>query len=400
MHKKMLLVSEKVRANSRGEQISKSPISQSLDHLYAGQCNCPYWHGVFGGIYLPHIRTANYEHLIQAENIVDQIARGKGAWLDWELTDFDKDSLDELLVSGSEMNLYFDLARGGALFEWDWRAKNFNLLNTLSRREEGYHRDLVEAAERDEVELPGIKRDKVQTIHSTVVRAKEPGLEKQLNYDWYRRVGLIDHFLHTDTKLDDFARAQYGEMGDFVNQQYSGKVKRQKQKAKSEELAVELSREGHVWLGDDFVPVRVEKQLTIVAGSCSLPITYAVTNMSDQPIAARFGAEFCFGLLAGHSDDAYYRARPSPGTGVEYLDLQGEVETKEIALVNEFLRMEIALKLNAPTRIWRAPIETISLSEAGFERVYQGSCIMPLWDVQLKPREKWQVELEFELIAK
>ncbi len=32
--------------------------------------------------------------------------------------------------------------------------------------------------------------------------------------------------------------------------------------------------------------------------------------------------------------------------------------------------------------------------------VYQASCIMPLWDVNLKPREKWQVTLEFELVAK
>jgi alpha-amylase len=154
-----------------------------------------------------------------------------------------------------------------------------------------------------------------------------------------------------------------------------------------------------VWQGDDFVPVRVEKQLTIVAGSCSLPITYVLSNMSDHPIATRFGPEFCFGLLAGHSDSAYYRHRLSTKAGVEYLDSRDEVETKEIALVNEFLGMEVALRLNAPTRVWRAPIETINLSEAGFERVYQSSSVMPLWDVRLNPRENWRVALEFELVA-
>lgn len=30
------------------------------DSLWKAQCNCGYWHGVFGGIYLPHIRKAIY----------------------------------------------------------------------------------------------------------------------------------------------------------------------------------------------------------------------------------------------------------------------------------------------------------------------------------------------------
>ncbi len=432
LHKKMLFVSEKVNSqqptvNSKKTLATRDSAFDALDHLYAGQCNCPYWHGVFGGVYLPHIRTANYEHLIQAENLADQITHDKRAWLEWALTDFDKDSVDELLVSGSAMNLYFDLARGGALFEWDWRAKNFNLLNTLSRREEGYHRDLVEAAERGAVELPGEKKEKVETIHSKVVRAKEPGLEKQLNYDWYRRVGLIDHFMHTDTTLDDFARAQYGELGDLVNQSYKAKAKSEKSKVtpalplrsasgtgvaggarQSEKQSLVLACEGHVWQGDVFAPIRVEKQLTIDVGSCRLPILYTLTNTSDQPIAALFGVEFCFGLLAGHSNDAYYRADLSSDKGGGHsvrsedmhLDSRGEVETKQIALVNEFLGIEVVLKLQAATRVWRTPIETVSLSEAGFERVYQGSCIMPLWDVNLKPREKWQMSFEFELVAK
>jgi 4-alpha-glucanotransferase len=433
LHKKMLLVSEKVGTISKqlmadsGSSLTRietdpQPVIKSLHHLYAGQCNCPYWHGVFGGIYLPHIRTANYEHLIQAENIVDRMAHGQDKWMDWELADFDKDGMNELLINASEMNLYFDLARGGSLFEWDWRAKNFNLLNTLSRREEGYHRDLVEAAARDEVELPGAQRQKVETIHSAEVRAKEPGLERQLNYDWYRRVGLIDHFLHADTKLNDFARAQYGELGDFCNQEYEiqitpapagGAKESEKSKGSGEnELVVVLSRDGHVWQGDAFVPLRLEKQLTIVTGCQRLPIVYALTNTGDQAIAARFGSEFCFGLLAGHSDDAYYRAdlardtfhhgggEQSSPREVWHLDSQGQVEADLFSLVNKFLRIEILLKLKTPTCVWRMPIETVSLSEAGFERVYQGSSIMPLWDVNLKPHEKWYVEFEFELVAR
>jgi alpha-amylase len=407
LHKKMLLVSEKVnRLQGRGgaeEERSRSPwhprtparlLSDALSHLYAGQCNCPYWHGVFGGIYLPHIRTANFAHLIAAETLADQITRGKRAWVDVEKRDLDKDSMDELLVSGSAMNLYFDLARGGALFEWDWRAKKLNLLNTLSRREEGYHRDLVEAVEQGAVQLPGEKKDgTLETIHTTVVRAKEPGLEKLLNYDWYRRVGLIDHFIHPDSSLDHFARAQHRELGDFVNQPYNPRVTKTKKG-----LVVILARDGHIWQDDVFAPLRVEKRLRVERGAHTLPIAYTLTNTGTHGIAARFGVEFCLALLAGHSDGAYYRF---DGHTLDdtHLDSRGEVvSVSHLALVNEWLGVEVALSLpQAPARVWRVPIETISLSEAGFERVYQAACIVPLWTIRLPPGEQWHAEFEFEL---
>ncbi len=43
--------------------------------LYRGQCNCPYWHGAFGGVYLPHLRNAIYNHLIAADNLLDRLER-------------------------------------------------------------------------------------------------------------------------------------------------------------------------------------------------------------------------------------------------------------------------------------------------------------------------------------
>ena len=44
----------------------------ALDHLYQGQSNDCYWHGVFGGIYIAHMRLATYEHLIAAEDLADR----------------------------------------------------------------------------------------------------------------------------------------------------------------------------------------------------------------------------------------------------------------------------------------------------------------------------------------
>ncbi len=56
--------------------------------LYRGQCNCPYWHGAFGGLYLPHLRNAIYKHLIQADTLLEQLAGRTGRWVSVDVQDF------------------------------------------------------------------------------------------------------------------------------------------------------------------------------------------------------------------------------------------------------------------------------------------------------------------------
>ncbi|MCK4428203.1 MAG: DUF1925 domain-containing protein, partial [candidate division Zixibacteria bacterium] len=165
MHKKMLLVSERIAKtkSSHKQKIGKAKelvlskakelvLSQAKDELWKGQCNCPYWHGVFGGLYLPHLRSAIYKHLIEAEKVTDELAHPTGStgslqtkkWIDHQILDFDKDGQDELLVHTPIFGLYFSLASGGSLFELDFKPKSLNLLDTLTRREEGYHKKLRE----------------------------------------------------------------------------------------------------------------------------------------------------------------------------------------------------------------------------------------------------------------
>jgi len=52
--------------------------------LYRGQCNCPYWHGVFGGMYLPHLRSALYRELIKADKLTDEAGSEKDIFSTYE----------------------------------------------------------------------------------------------------------------------------------------------------------------------------------------------------------------------------------------------------------------------------------------------------------------------------
>jgi hypothetical protein len=369
LHKKMLLAHDKVRA------MPPSPWQEkALDELWKGQSNCPYWHGVFGGIYLPHIRAANYQHLLAAETLADEALHPEGGWLECSLVDFRRDTHKELLVSGDSVNLYFDLRRGGAIFEWDWREKGLNLLNNISRRPEGYHRRLEEIARRETQE----SEEPPKTIHE-IVGAKEEGLEAFLVYDAYRRTAFIDHFLPLELHLPDFWRGDYEEIGDFVDQPYKHEIREEPGR-----LHLTLFRDGYL------LPFRVEKRFSIPSGEVELPVTYQVTNNSPQTIAVRFGIELNFGLLSGHSPHAYYEIEGHN----PYLDSTGETEgVAAFGLVNRDLGLAIRLKVDPEATLWRFPIETVSQSESGFERIYQASSLLLHWRLRLEPGQGWPARL-------
>ena len=48
-------------------------------------------------------------------------------------------------------------------------------------------------------------------------------------------------------------------------------------------------------------------------------------------------------------------------------------------MVDEWQRVKITLETRPQATWWIVPIETISQSELGFERVYQGSAILAVW---------------------
>ncbi len=388
LHKKALWVHDRVAAVA-----DIGAREQAQDELWQGECNCPYWHGVFGGGYLPHIRGANYEHLLRAEDIADRSIRGADAWIEATIADFDRDGHDEILVSGNAANLYLAPALGGAVFEWDWREKGLNMVNVMTRRPEAYHEEMLAAIESGNFSVFGEPESEedlaVETIHTTRVRVKERGIERHLHYDRYRRVSLIDHFLGPETTLEAFAACEHTERGDFVEQPYGARVEQG-----DGCVRVELSREGQLSLGEKSLALRLVKTLA-ARGASGLVVDYRLENLSGQPIETTFGCETNWALMSGHSQHAYYLI---DGQGREWLDTQDEREdVSSVRMVVAWAKVAAEMRVSRPCTLWRFPIETISNSEAGFERVYQGSCLLPHWQLRLAPGERWEVRLDFSL---
>jgi 4-alpha-glucanotransferase len=381
MHKRMLRASELVGQFERGGA-DPGAAGEARSHLYQAQCNCAYWHGLFGGLYLPHLRSAVFKHLIAAEEIVRHSGPGNGAGPLVERGDLDGDGVEETVVATASLQAFFK-ARGGTLRELDLMGPRFNLTDTLTRREEIYHRDLIRLAE------GGNSAGSAISIHD-VATAKEKGLEKHLQYDRLPRASLVDRFLESGGPLDQFAAAEARELGDFADGLYEISTT-------SDETAthVVLERTGVVSGADGPVPVRLEKRISIPGRDASMKVRYAI-RAEGAALSCRFAVENVLSFLAGNAPDRYFNIPGRTLRGGSHLASTGEeagVET--VRMVDEWLDIAVTVELEPAALLWRFPIETVSNSDAGFERVYQGSAVVPVWDLGIEAGQEAAFSIVF-----
>ena len=78
----------------------------------------------------------------------------------------------------------------------------------------------------------------------------------------------------------------------------------------------------------------------------------------------------------------------------EHFDSTGEVaQVSSFTIGNSWLQQDITFTLSEATTLWRFSIDTVTGSEAGFERTHQGSCLTLLWPLLLEPGQRWSVEI-------
>jgi len=393
-HKKMLRVHDAVYAAGATEETG-------VVQLWKAQANDTYWHGLFGGVYMSHIRSAIYHHLIKAENAADRVRFGDGQWQRYKFTDFDKDSQNELIIESDQQNLYIDPQRGGTLFEWDLRHSMHNLLSVMSRHEEGYHRTLRDyEQERRKREALAVQNSADKSSNGehaqpvsphTSVRTKEPDLDRYLVFDRYRRNSLIDHFLHPATTLSDFAQLDFEEMGNFVELPYETVVQQD-----SKGIKVTLSRDGHVRRAGALGPLQVFlcKTFFVPVGEEKLVMKYTIENRGQTRLQTRFACEWNINLLGGGSNDQAYYHVEGHELENERFDSTGEVNhVSSFNIGNSWIQQDIGFSLSEAATLWRCSIESVTGSEAGFERTHQGSCLTLLWPLLLEAGQSWSVEI-------
>lgn len=382
MYARMMHVSRRLRqAEIEGvdgtTEIDRGTLAVIRDHLYRGQCNCPYWHGAFGGIYLPHLRNAIFSHLIQADTMLDQVAGMSSQTVQAAADDYDFDGLQEVRLANDALVAWIAPGRGGRMYELDVRAISHNLLATLQRRPESYHRKVLSG--------PSVAGENVSSIHDRVV-FKQAGLDERLQYDAYARKSLMDHFYDNEATLESVSRGESLERGDFVELPYETKLRRG-----SDRVQVQMRRDGNAW----GIPITITKAVTMIAGSDRLSVTYLLEKLPlDRPL--HFAIEFNFAGLPSGADDRYFSDASGKRMGQlgESLDLHN---ASGLSLSDRWLDIDVAMNINRPSGIWAFPIETVSQSEAGFELVHQSVCVQPHWIVTPDADGRWSVQIELAM---
>ncbi|MFV1966509.1 MAG: alpha-amylase/4-alpha-glucanotransferase domain-containing protein [Pirellulaceae bacterium] len=379
MYARMMMVSRHLEQAER-EGVSGEAFERARRELYRGQCNCSYWHGAFGGIYLPHLRNAVYRHLIAADNALQQAVEKTGTWVEATVGDYNFDTRQEVRLVNDKLVSLIAPATGGHLYELDVRSICLNLAATLARRPEAYHRKVRQGAGN------GGGDGQCSSIHDRVI-FKQEGLEQRLQYDDYPRKSLVDHFYSEDVTQATVARGDADEQGDFAQGTFDTRLRRN-----PDQIQVVMSREGMA----SGVPIKITKGLMLAAGASMLEVSYYLENL-PQDRALHFGVEFNFSSLPSHADDRFF-FQDDPANGIGHLGSHLDLRNiRQLGLADAWLGLTLLWNTNRNTDVWTFPVETVSQSEGGFELVHQSVVVQPHWRVRGDGEGTWSVTMQLAI---
>ena len=412
LHKQMLRASDKVDGMPAAGPGGPARKARAVDHLYQGQSNDCYWHGLFGGIYIPHMRMATLAQLIAAEDLADAAqAEAGGQPYEARLVDTDLDAIDEVLVTSRGQTVVVDLAEGAGISSWDLRASRMALGSVLRRRPEAYHARLVESETEAQEAATGTTEaqalaeegvvagghaaaaaaDAPASIHDTI-STKEPGLVAFLHYDRHeRRSGLV-HLFPADgsTTATQLTHVTYVELGDFVEGAFEPVT------IADDRLVVR--RLGSFDAGGASRPLVATKTISFGGGRSdpTLELAVSIENPGDIAVSFELAVEWNVNLLGGgHNPSAFYETETGERT---VHDVAGEVPVASVLVFgNDYEGVRVAARLEPAARLTWYPVETVSNSEGGFERVYQGSSLLFRWLVELAPGGRASRSVRFEV---
>jgi alpha-amylase len=395
LQKKMLRVSSKLRcATGKGSRKSAKAASQhaeAITHLLRSQANDPYWHGIFGGLYAPHLRTALWRELVRAETIADSHHHGGKPYQVMTQLDFDADGMQEIEITSPKFAALVKSSDGGTLEILDFRPSAVTLINSLQRRVEAYHSKLQNAAQ---------FVAKVASIHNQSI-SKEPGLEKKLKYDrWQRNTFRLLLFAPEKTH-GDFEALRLEESAAFAGANY----RVDNATAEEIQLSVEAPLRQVIAEADANCVLRAAKLLKFknhhkgfdVHCRIDLAPKGSAPSSPETSAPAQFtlGLEIVINLLAPNIPDRYIEF----DGGRKPLEWSGVVDGRRARFVDEWQDVAVDIEACGASQLWISPIETVSESEEGFERVYQGSQILGVWNVTLDSTKPWSAETVLHVTA-
>jgi len=385
LHKKMLHVSAKVRrlraVVRRGLPLRRA-VDQAYTHLLRAQCNDAYWHGVFGGLYAPHLRAALWRELVVAEKLADAADQGVPSYAEVHSLDFDADGREEMYHVSESYAALTKPWDGGTVAALDFRVSDVTLINSIQRRQEAYHDRLRQMPAAAAGTAPG----SAVSIHDAT-RVKEAGLDRFLRYDRWPRHAFRLMLFPAWKSAQDYAELRLEESSAFAGGEYTVAAGTPERLEMIMQAPYTAKATGAQSTGHEGRLLHVAKTLLFSRTGKGFEISchLALSNHTGEPMRICAGLEMVFNLLAPSESDRFLEWSEAR----QPLRWAGTVPEAELRLVDEWQNLSISLSAANAREIWVAPIETVTESEEGFERVYQGSQILPVWPLELAPGGLW-----------
>ena len=372
MHKRMIGLSNSIKTLRKGKtsDTKDRDVFRAEKELYKAQSSCAYWHGTFGGFYLPHLRSGIYKHLIKGQNIVDKCKQKKDITLRVLETDLDNGQ-KETVIDNKFLRVYIDSKFGASISELDSKISDFNLSNTVSRGEEKYHNKLDKEYVRKIREARrAALMGKRANVHD-VLGVGEKGLKKFLIYDDYKRNSFLTHIFKGSSNLGALGKNR-SSSDSFLKGEYSSEIEISKElitytSSKRDKIFKKDSKEKYL---------EVEKQIIIGHGP-SVMFSHSIENLKNEEVSFKYGVEFNFLIWDSKA-------------------IQGKrnsFKTNRFSLKDMYSSSCLDFFMDKEIDVSMYPIYTVNETEAGLKKTFQGISVLLERDCSLSGNSTEEIKV-------
>jgi 4-alpha-glucanotransferase/alpha-amylase len=338
MHKRMLGLSARLAA------LPENPHTGEMQQkLYAAQANDAYWHGLFGGLYLPHLRRAIYHNLIDLEAMLDHCAAREERMTQ----DIDFDGIDETCLQNGNLQIIVRRDPSAGIVEFDAYTLKHNFGDTLRRHKEDYF-DKVQLCDQhlSDADAGPHSEEKSGDADSSV---EASGIASA-----HDRIISRHRIYAADLEPDDNARAL------FIDRVNALRVAYQYSDADTYASGIRFQARHE--------SMQITKQLQLLDNR--LQVTYRFSG----DLKSSFSTEINLAMPSCDGPGGRFIVRGEPVSGFgQSLALEN---LTEITLDDDTLQGSILLKASLPVQFSAQPLFTVSQSEQGFEKIMQAVTLL------------------------
>ncbi len=315
----------------------KSRKRSASEEILKSQNHYSYWHGVNPGVYDRSARQYAYGSLINAEKNI----REKGVFsTHLQALDFDMDGGDEYIYHGQYINAYIHRT-GARIFELDYMIASWNYTNTMRQYAESYHTD-----------------DEVQRDAETTIRG-----------------AFIDHFISDSVTQKDFEKGIYHDSEDFSR----GNFELQDLDKEHKELI--LLKRGTV----EGKKITLEKKFKFRKNL--IEVRYRITSGETESLSI---------VLATEMDFSFH----SPDEKDLIIQSESDVRVSSHLITDLKNKVLISLQSSIPCRLWKFPVYSRTKHGARIEKMYQFTCFLLPWNIDLETGKVWENTITVKLEKK